>query len=172
MYQPWVRKPGLIEAQKIMVLEAGATLPTPLGEFKTAEVDYFLFEWPDSATQTMMNKFKEIAADVQREFAERPAEAILADVKKMVDKVSKRSYFTALEFTGKEQIDWVNTQGKNINKPWRFDHLLGGVTGMHYDWKEGEPILTHNEFIRIWGITNYLVTQVKAGKNNKKVQWS
>ncbi len=164
LYQPWVAKSGLIPAQKIMILEAPETVETAVGDFKKGEIIYFLFEWPDSATQKMANKFKEIAIGIQKEFTEKSPEEVLKDVKTLVDRVAHRSYFTQLDFKAKSEIDYINQQGKNITKPWKYDHLLHGVTGLHYKYRLGDAILSHAEFIRVWGIVIYMMNQAKMFK--------
>ena len=127
---------------------------------------YFLAEWSSSATAKLQDRFKEIAAEIEADFAARDPATVLSDLRARLELNMQRSYFDHMFLTQdvREKFDYQNTRGKNVDRPWRYGHLENGFLGSRYIHTRGEAILSAEDLIRIWGYTKYaLLKTAKKG---------
>ncbi len=158
-YQPWVQGQGLIPAQKMLVVHPHDTLDTALGSMEKGAVNFYLMEWQETSTQTLTNKFKEIALSLNEEIKNLTGEQLLFVLRDLVRNTGQRGYFKHMEVSpmARSQIDHLNQQGRNVERPWKLEHLRDGYKGNFYKYKEGENILTYDDVMRLWGYSLFLV---------------
>ena len=118
---------------------------------------FFLAEWSSSATATLQDRFKEITAEIEREFAARDPALVLSELRARLEHNMQRSYFDHMFLTqdARDKFDYQNTRGKNVDRPWCYGHLENGFLGARYIHTRGEAILSAEDLIRMWGYTKY-----------------
>ncbi len=164
-YQPWAKadKEAYTAAQKVLILETGTE--DSVGK---RNVDVMLCEWPDTKTQTLTQRFKEIAAELEAEFGNLSLGEQIEYIQHKVSE-ARRTFFTWTPFA-KETKDWLedinHSQGPEKAK-WRYDNCEMGYFALRYKFavpEAGESpdvILDTTDVIRTWGLAAYQMSQYR-----------
>ena len=171
-YKPWVARPGgmNIPAQKAMILSelstAQAARARTVDTADGSTVHVMLMTWPDTSTDDLMGAFRASAVtcfnELKQMIAEGDDEKILRELDRIVN-ASLPKYLKRWEYSQSDRdwVVWLNQQGKNVDNPWRYDHLcIDGewhYRGVIFDYKPTDAVMTYQDVIRLWGINRFIL---------------
>ena len=150
-YSPGKEKPGLIGANMLLVVEGDGKdmgLKQVKGKLAEGEVRFYPLWWPDTATTSLLDKFKEVMLGVSHKVNDMSQEQLRLEIVELDKRLAEqRSFFRPLELnkTALDEIEWMNANGKretsDHSRRWIIDHLRGGFIGGRYMWKETDVAL-------------------------------
>ena len=168
-YQPWKKKKNWANCQKIMVWEMDdddETLPPeealPRAVTRTKGVAVQLVEWPDTATTTLINRFKEITAGVSEEMRALSPKDIVSKVQALTTEHGAKRTFWHRYAWGPEdcaRVGYANAAIPSHEKQWEYKHLAGGYVGARFAYKadNSDTVMDMDEVVRLWAFTRALV---------------
>ena len=122
-----------------------------------------LTEWADSPVETLMIKFKEITAGVKNMLLTEDRQVLQRMLAEVIEHGAVREYWFMNVAVPKETMEypaWINaTPGKNQKDPWTLPQSVvetGHMRGALYGYNFGDPILTSDDVLRIFAITQGL----------------
>lgn len=172
-YRPWYGssysiRPSdtFIDAQKVLCLEAVASVATGVQECSeladirkdASSVDsMFLMQWPDTSTQSLIDKFMVITAQLHDEIRCKSDHEIVNELRILSERTCNP------RFSWQQVSDDVLTKIEDLNvcspkkPPWMLDHIPDGYLGFKYPFVHDEVILGYEETMRMLGLARYVL---------------
>ena len=160
-YCPGKERGGLIKANQLLVLQGTGKamaldtvkVTSPIGQFR-----YYPLWWPCTSTTSLIDRMKEIMADVQeKEIAGKPEEEVRQRLVALSHKHAESLgifKMTTLSEKAKYEIDWINENGalqvKDPSRKFIISHLLEPFLGARYMMKDSEVALDMQTVARMF----------------------
>ena len=117
--------------------------------------------WVETATQSLVNRFKEIALGLERELERCTPEQKLERALEEIHKSAVPLMFQHKKFdpTVKARLDEINKQ--RLDRPWTYDHIVGGTEGCYMEESKMQEPLHNDAMCRLFGLASMLQSDMK-----------
>ncbi len=181
-YRPWKEQPGYCKANKVFIVDlqkrpesrpvapgaiTASSEVAPGGTiFGEGGAEYCAYPtiWADTATSTLVNKFKEVTSDADRRLEAMPPDARLQYVNEFIVHKGSRAFLkkTTLSQTVVAEVNTRNSRmAAGCPTTWKFDHLREGFDSMTLDSSVIDEPLSQTDLILLWGMASWMATQAK-----------
>ena len=129
-------------------------------ELEVGQVYGYPIYWPSTETTNLVNRFKEIAAELDTAIQGLDGRERMQYIHDHVMAQPMTSYMQTYPVSA-EAIGSLENLRKDPLRPWRYDHLVqqGGVQGWH-DFNSAETeVFQLEEVVRCWGFARFLLLQ-------------
>ena len=117
-------------------------------------IDIFPIIWPATPEASLVNRFKEIAADLNESFKDCTVPQAVAKIREMA--LSKRVAWLSRKTLPAEHIETLKHWNSGAKLPWRWEHLLPEYQGRHYLIQPEDQIMEWEDSVRMWAWTRAL----------------
>ena len=112
--------------------------------------------WVETATQSLVNRFKEIALGLERELErctpEQKLERALGEIRKSAVPLMFQHH--KFDPNIKARLDDINK--KRLDRPWTYDHIVGGTEGCYMEESKMQEPLHNDAMCRLFGLASML----------------
>ena len=117
--------------------------------------------WVETATQSLVNRFKEIALGLEAEFERCTPEQKLERALEEIHKSAVPLMFQHKKFDPivKARLDEINKQ--RLDRPWTYDHIVGGTEGCYMEEPKMQEPLNNDAMCRLFGLASMLQSDMK-----------
>jgi hypothetical protein len=151
--------------------EASPAGPAPVPHFRFEGVvcqpgSYLVFPivWAETTTTNLMNAFKAIMLDLDKQLAALPPKQRINYVIEKVAWGGHPNMFVHQRLTPDvvEHIDHINMCRGGVNKQWSYEHIRNGFYGAHLPVQQMAEVFSQTDLIRMWGLATWLEAQANA----------
>ena len=182
-YRPWhassfsVRKSdAFIDAQKVLCLEDVASIATGVQDCAelfdmrkdAPSVDsMFLMQWPDTSTQSLIDKFMVITAQLHEEIRCKSDHEVINELRILSERTcNPRFSRQQVSVQVLADIEDLNMSSPN-QPPWMLNHIPHGSLGFRYPFVHDEVILGYEETMRMLGLARYVLLMGPMSRHSR-----
>ena len=112
--------------------------------------------WVEIATQSLVNRFKEIALGLEREFQKCTPEQKLTRALEEIHKSAVPALFQHKPFDPNVKARLDENNMTRLVRPWTYDHIVGGTEGCHMEESKMQEPLDNDAMCRLFGLASML----------------
>ena len=157
-YRPWMKKDGYSEANKMYVIHQEAQFHVQDVVLEVGEVYCHPVFWPSTETTNLVNRFKDIASDMDTAIQGLDGRERMQYIHGQVMSHPMKTYMQTCPVSA-EAIGSLDNLRKDPLRPRRYEHLVqqGGVQGWHaLNCAEAE-VFKLDDVARCWGFAQFLI---------------